>query len=142
MSERIADLIYRFRLPLCAVIAIGFLGMLPLTNVTAIDNDISMWISKDDPVYRTYERFREEFGGQRTLMIALKSARLFAPDSLQFIRQVTDDIERVDTVDRVHSLSTANIVTSLPVRLKPDTTIDGSVRLKADTTKSRADTTT
>ena len=64
MSARLADLIYRFRLPLCAVIAIGFLGLLPLTNVTAIDNDISMWISRDDPIYRTYERFRQEFGGQ------------------------------------------------------------------------------
>jgi predicted RND superfamily exporter protein len=114
MSGRIADLIYRFRLPLCGVIVVGFLAMLPLTNVTAIDNDISMWISKDDPVYRTYERFREEFGGQRTLMIALKSGRLFTPEGLEFVRRVTADIERVDTVDRVHSLSTANIVANVP----------------------------
>src|SRR5688572_842730 len=115
MSARIADLIYRFRLPLSAVILLGFLAMLPLTNVTAIDNDISMWISRDDPIYRTYERFREEFGGQRTLLIALRSPRLFTPQGLEFVRRVTDDIARVDTVDRVHSLSTANIVASLPV---------------------------
>ncbi len=114
MSARIADLIYRFRIPLSAAILLGFLAMLPLTNVTAIDNDISMWISREDPIYRTYERFREEFGGQRTLLIALRSPRLFAPESLEFIRQATDDIERVDTVDRAHSLSTANIVTSIP----------------------------
>jgi uncharacterized protein len=124
MSTRLADLIYRFRLPLCAVIAIGFLGLLPLTNVTAIDNDISMWISRDDPIYRTYERFREEFGGQRTLMIALRSERLFTPEGLAFVRQITEDIQRVDPVERVYSLSTANIVTSLPVRLKPDPTGD------------------
>ncbi|MGH9240048.1 MAG: efflux RND transporter permease subunit [Vicinamibacterales bacterium] len=122
MSARIAELIYRFRLPLSAAILLGFLAMLPLTNVTAIDNDISMWISRDDPIYRTYERFREEFGGQRTLLIALRSPRLFTPEGLEFVRQATDDIARVDTVDRVHSLSTANIVASLPVRLKADTT--------------------
>ena len=46
MSGHLAELIYRFRLPLCAVIAVGFLALLPLTNVTAIDNDISMWISQ------------------------------------------------------------------------------------------------
>src|SRR5687768_2158735 len=114
MSARIAELIYRFRIPLSAAILLGFVAMLPLTNVTAIDNDISMWISRDDPIYRTYERFRQEFGGQRTLLIALRSERLFTPESLAFVRQVTDDIDRVDTVDRVHSLSTANIVTSLP----------------------------
>src|SRR4026209_1242039 len=124
MSARLADLIYRFRLPLCAVIAIGFLGLLPLTNVTAIDNDISMWISRDDPIYRTYERFREEFGGQRTLMIALRSERLFTAEGLAFVRQITEDIQRVDPVERVYSQSTANIVTSLPVRLKPDPTGD------------------
>jgi predicted RND superfamily exporter protein len=114
MSGRLADLIYRFRLPLCAVILIGFLGLLPLTNITNIDNDIGMWISRDDPIYVTYERFREEFGGQRVLMIALRSDRLFTPESLEFIRQVTDDIQRVDPVDRVQSLSTANVVASLP----------------------------
>src|SRR5688500_6699111 len=115
MSARIAELIYRFRIPLSAAILLGFVAMLPLTNVTAIDNDISMWISRDDPIYRTYERFRQEFGGQRTLLIALRSSQLFTPESLAFVRQVTDDIERVDTVDRVHSLSTANVVTSVRV---------------------------
>src|SRR5688500_2308817 len=114
MSARIAELIYRFRIPLSAAILLGFVAMLPLTNVTAIDNDISMWISRDDPIYRTYERFRQEFGGQRTLLIALRSERLFTPESLAFVRQVTDDIDRVDTVDRVHSRSTANIVATLP----------------------------
>ena len=45
LSERdLADLIYRFRLPLSEAILLGFLAMMPLTNVTAIDNDNSMWI--------------------------------------------------------------------------------------------------
>ena len=114
MSARLADLIYRFRLPLSGAIIVGFFALLPLTNITQIDNDISMWISRDDPVYRTYERFRDEFGGQRTLLIALRSERLFTPEGLEFVRRITDDIQRVDTVERVASLSTANVVTSLP----------------------------
>ena len=92
-----------------------------------------MWISRDDPVYRTYERFREEFGGQRTLLIALRSPRLFTPEGLAFVRQVTDDIERVDAVERVTSLATANVVATLPVRLKPDTTSsddDGGIEVQ------------
>ena len=127
MSARLADLIYRFRLPLSGAILLGFLALLPLTNITEIDNDISMWISRDDPVYRTYERFREEFGGQRTLLIALRSPRLFTPEGLAFIRQVTGDIERVDTVERVYSLSTANIVASLPA-VPPDD--DGGIEVQ------------
>jgi len=133
MSERLADLIYRFRLPLSAAIMLGFFALLPLTNITQIDNDISMWISRDDPVYRTYERFREEFGGQRTLLIALRSPRLFTPEGLEFVRQITDDIQRVDAVERVSSLSTANVVASLPARLNSDTTSrddDGGIEVQ------------
>ena len=114
MTRAIAELTFRFRYPLCAVILAGFVVLLPLTNFTEIDNDISMWISKEDPVFQTYERFRMEFGGQRTLMIALKSDRLFTPEGLGFVRRVTDDITRVEAVERVNSLATANVVRSLP----------------------------
>ena len=114
MSARLAELIFRFRFLLCAAIVGGSLALLPFVNLTEIDNDISMWISKDDPVYRSYERFRAEFGGQRTLLVALESDRLFTAEGLEFIRQLTGDIERVDTVERVQSLATANIVRSLP----------------------------
>jgi predicted RND superfamily exporter protein len=73
-----------------------------------------MWVAKTDPVYVTYERFRSEFGGQRNLIVALQSDRLFAPESLDFIRTITADIERVVPVDWVQSLATANIVRMLP----------------------------
>jgi predicted RND superfamily exporter protein len=114
MTARLADLIFRFRLPLCAVIVLGFLAFAPKANFTEIDNDLTMWVSKTDPVYVTYERFRQEFGGQRNLIVALRSDRLFAPEALAFIRTVTADIERVQTVERVQSLATANIVRRLP----------------------------
>jgi predicted RND superfamily exporter protein len=114
MTARIADVIFRLRYPLAGLIVVGFLIFLPKTNFTSIDNELSMWISKEDPIYQQYERFRAEFGGQRTLLIALKSDRLFDPASLEFIRQITGDIERVELVERVQSLATANIVRSLP----------------------------
>src|SRR5687767_474216 len=113
MSAWLADVIFRFRYPLTAVILVGFVALIPKVNFTEIDNDISIWISKDDPVHQTYERFRQEFGGQRTLIIALKSERLFTPEALAFVRQITEDIERVDYVQRVTSLATANIVRTL-----------------------------
>ena len=30
----------------------------PRANITRIDNDLTAWFSRDDPVYREYERFR------------------------------------------------------------------------------------
>jgi uncharacterized protein len=121
MSERwftntLAAVIWRWRLPLSLFFVIGALALSPRANITRIDNDITAWFSKEDPVYKDYERFRREFGGTRTLIVALQAdspARLFSSDTLRFIEQITGDIERVDTVARVDSLATATIVEAI-----------------------------
>ena len=117
MSRLLASFIFRWRFPLSAAILAGAIGFLPRANITNIDNDITAWFSKDDPVYQDYERFRQEFGGTRSLIVALEAASadtLFARDTLQFIERVAGDIERVDTVQRVDSLASATIVEALP----------------------------
>ncbi|HJR59800.1 MAG TPA: DUF1302 family protein [Vicinamibacterales bacterium] len=121
MSERrftnaLAALLWRGRIPLSILLVLGALVLSPRANITKIDNDITAWFSKDDPVYRDYEHFRREFGGTRSLIIALQAdtpERLFSRDTLEFIQQVTGDIERVDTVQRVDSLATATIVEAI-----------------------------
>ena len=55
-----------------------------------IDNDITAWFSKADPVYQDYERFRAEFGGTRALIIAIKADspdRLFSRETLRVDRR-------------------------------------------------------
>jgi predicted RND superfamily exporter protein len=116
MSARLADFLWRWRFVLSGFIVVGAVAFAPRANITRIDNDISAWFAGDDPVYRDYERLRDEFGGSRTLIIAIKADsadRLFSRPTLDFIRQVTGDIERVDTVDRVASFSTATTVEAL-----------------------------
>ena len=113
MSVRLADFLWRWRYLLSAFIVVVAVAFAPRANITHIDNDITAWFAKDDPVYRDYERFRDEFGGSRTLIVALKADspdRLFSRPTLDFIRQATGDIERVDTVERVASLATATTV--------------------------------
>ena len=109
-SAALAELLYRFRLPLSAAIIVGALWFAPAANITNIDNDLSAWISRDDPAYQDYERFREEFGGTRNLIIALEGDHLFTREGLSYIARVTRDLETVDRVDRVQSLATANVV--------------------------------
>ena len=117
MSRYLSDIIYRWRIPLCVVIVVGAIVLSPRANITDIDNDITAWFSKEDPVYKDYERYRAEFGGTRTLIVALEANsadNLFSRETLAFIERVTGDIERVDTVHRVSSLATATIVEALP----------------------------
>ena len=116
VSQALAGWIYRWRIPLSIFIVVGALVQAPLANITEIDNDITAWFSKDDPVYRDYERFRTEFGGTRALIIALKADsadRLFSRTTLETIAAITGDIERVDTVQQVNSLATATIVEAI-----------------------------
>src|SRR5215207_1115936 len=115
-SLTLASFIYRWRLPMSAFIILGAFICAPRANITRIDNDMTAWFSKEDPIYRDYERFRAEFGGTRSLIIALaadSSDRIFSRDTLQFIEQVSGDIERVYTVHRVDSLASATIVKAL-----------------------------
>jgi predicted RND superfamily exporter protein len=98
---------------LTGLIVAGALAAIPRVNITHIDNDITAWFSRQDPVFLEYERYRSEFGGTRSLIIALKADsadRLFSRDTLTFVDRITGDIERVDTVQRVSSLATATIV--------------------------------
>ncbi len=114
MSAWVARQLWRGRYIFSLFIVLGAAAMSPLVNFTSLDNDVSMWISKSDPVYVTYERFRKEFGGGRVLLVALKSDRLFTVESLDAIHQMSEEIRRVRLVERVTSLSTANVVQALP----------------------------
>jgi predicted RND superfamily exporter protein len=123
MSLALAAFIYRWRFLLSGLIVAGALLLAPRANITHIDNDITAWFSRDDAVYRDYERFRQEFAGTRSLIVALQavsSERLFSRETLSFIDRISDDIERVDTVQRVDSLATATIVEALPPSRGPD----------------------
>jgi predicted RND superfamily exporter protein len=118
VSSLLAAAIYRWRFALSAFFILGALALAPRANITVIDNDVTAWFSRDDPVYKDYERLRAEFGGTRVLIVALKADSadlLFSRGTLQTLEQITGDIERVDTVERVYSLATATIVQALPV---------------------------
>lgn len=118
MSAALARVIWRVRWPLTFLIVAGALAFAPAVSRTTIDNDLTSWFSTDDPVYQEYERFRDEFGGTRTLIVALvapsKDALLTA-EAFDAIDRISDAIERVDTVERVNSLSTATVVDALPL---------------------------
>ncbi len=113
MSRAIARLLYRWRLATSGFILVGALVLAPRTNLTNIDNDLTAWFSPDDPIYREYERFRDEFGGTRNLIIAIEAPsrdRLFSREGFAFIEELSGDIERVEAVERVSSLATATLV--------------------------------
>jgi predicted RND superfamily exporter protein len=88
VSQLLASAIFRWRFPLSAFIILGAVVLSPRLNITHIDNDITAWFSREDPVYQDYERFRTEFGGTRALIVAIKADsadRLFSRETLTLI---------------------------------------------------------
>jgi predicted RND superfamily exporter protein len=120
VSVWLAEFLYRFRYAFTAVAVAGALVFAPSTNLTNIANDLDAWISPDDPAYQDYERFRAEFGGTRTLIVALQSDRLFSTEVLDYIDRISRELLQVDRVERVQSLATANIVRPLPATADDD----------------------
>ena len=117
MSEALARVIWRFRFLLCFVVVAGALLFAPSVGRTTIDNDLTSWFSPDDPIYQQYERFRDEFGGTRNLIVAIKApsrARMFEAATFRALDEMSADIERVDAVERVSSLATATVVDARP----------------------------
>lgn len=113
-SARLAAFLYRWRIPLSLVCLLGALALAPLARVTEIDNDLTAWFSRTDPLYQDYERLRREFEGTRTLIVALEGDTIFTTQGLEHLRRISREIERVPTVQRVYSLATANTVEALP----------------------------
>ena len=130
MSLRVARFLYRWRRWLTGFIVIGAVVLSPRAQIQNIDNDLTAWFSREDPVYQDYERFQDEFGGTRTLIIAIKApdrARHFSSEGFDFLSTVSGDIERVQAVQRVSSLATATVVNALPSSGEDD---DGGLEVR------------
>ena len=127
MSARLAEIAWRYRRVFTVAIILGAVLMAPRANITKIDNDLTAWFSVGDPIYKDYERFRDEFGGTRTLIIALEApsrAALISDDGLRLVDRLTVELEKVQTVQRVSSLATATVIDALPASASDDGGID------------------
>src|SRR5690606_15945855 len=104
VSAALARILWPIRWALTIALVLGALAFAPAVSRTTIDNDLTSWFSPDAPVYQQYERFREEFGGTRTLIVALVAPSrdaLFTREAFDAIDRISNAIDRVETVERV-----------------------------------------
>jgi predicted RND superfamily exporter protein len=119
--EPLALFIHRFRYP-WAVLLLILTGVFAThTEGLDLDNTLTAWFPEDDPDYHIYREFQDDFSGNRNLVIAVEAEDVFSPHILDYITITVDDIEEVDFVDRVHSITNASRVTGTAegIEVKP-----------------------
>jgi len=76
-------------------------------------NHINAFFEKDDPDIVYYQEFQEVFGSEEMMAVVFRDDDIFTPESLTIIRRITDVIERHEGVQRVLSLSNAEVAMGL-----------------------------
>ncbi len=93
--------------PIKTIILALLLVIIPISHVPQIKFDTSNegFFHKDDPILISYNRFREQFGRDERIAIAIKSDNIFTLDFLKTLRDLHEEIENnVPYLDDVTSL--------------------------------------
>jgi predicted RND superfamily exporter protein len=106
--EKFGHFIFRNRfltLLVVCVIAAGFLSQLPKI---AIDTSNEGFLHEDDPILQQYNQFRDQFGREEMIILAIKTPDIFTFDTLARIRDLHDELEdNVPYLDDINSLINA-----------------------------------
>lgn len=70
-----------------------------------IDPDILNYLPKSDPYVELSTHISEEYGGYHLAMVAMETDYIFAHDSLQELNQLTKDLQKLEGVASVSSLT-------------------------------------
>jgi len=107
-----------FRYPLAIIVVLlgitVYLG-LQIPNIV-INNNIEIFIPKNDPSRLAYNRVKETYGSQNLVDIAFAVNRenVFTVDNIRLISELTGKIEQLPHVDSVTSLTNADYIEGTP----------------------------
>lgn len=92
--EKLALLLYRRRL--AALICIAVMAGLLIAGLPRLELDTSTegMLHTDDPIIDIYDDFREQFGRDAVIVIALEPDRIYDPGFLDFLRDLHQDLAR------------------------------------------------
>jgi predicted RND superfamily exporter protein len=83
---------------LCALSVYALLGI-------RMDNSIEVWFASNDPKLHFYREFRERFGSEEFLMIALCKDDAFSEATMALAGKLVEELQTFEELERVESLS-------------------------------------
>ena len=106
--KNIIQVIIKFRIVIIAVLAIlmTFSGYQTI-NKLSVDNSLSIWFLEDDPSYKAYIDFQENFGSDEIFIVMLPVENAIGEDEMNRLKKLHDGIEALPYVKTSFSLAKA-----------------------------------
>lgn len=106
--RRIIQLIIKFRIviALMLLILMGLAGY-QTTNKLSIDNSLTIWFLEDDPSYKAYIDFQEEFGSDEIYIAMLPVENALSEDRINDLKKLTEQVEGLPYVKTSFSVAKA-----------------------------------
>ncbi|MBM4087806.1 MAG: RND family transporter [Planctomycetes bacterium] len=109
-------------IPWCAamILRVRWITLLLVAAITAasgyfaskitIDTSLESWFLEDDATLRLYKQFRQTFGEDEFIVLALEADDVFQPDVLRALHRLTDEAESMAYVRRVTSVTNVEVL--------------------------------
>jgi uncharacterized protein len=110
LGDRLADFVVTHRgRVLAAVLAITALAAFGGRNLR-FDTSIDSWFLDDDPMVISYDAFKERFGADEFVLVAVTADDVFTPEVLQGVERIAEGARKAPHVVAVRSLLDAPLV--------------------------------
>ncbi len=103
--KKVGRWVLRYRALLLVVV--GFLSVLAALGLPRlrVESDLVKWLNPKDPVVQRFRRIGREYGGTQMVMVVLETDRLFSPEGLRLVRDLTETYRSLPGVSGVTSLT-------------------------------------
>ena len=91
-----------------AIILILAIFFIFVTNFSKFDNSVNVWFSENNPAFLSYKDIVEAFGSDNSFYIIYRDIQLVSPQGLNTNLKITNNIQKINNVLSVTSLSNAS----------------------------------
>jgi len=91
-----------------ACIAVCFLAALSSLPLVRFDNSVDVFFNKKSKSYIDFENWKRQFGSDQVVIIAFSDDDIFTYQNLSLIANLTEELEAVENVRKVTSLTNVN----------------------------------
>lgn len=75
------------------------------------DNNIGVFFEDNDPIYKRYSDFIEEYGSEEFVLLAFKGENIFTPFIIGLTRELTEKLRNIEGIERVVGLTDVEVLT-------------------------------